>query len=268
MLTDTTVYYVQATDVYGGAQFSGGSAYHTGTNQYSGGTTNAKTYFDVINSCTLQSVKVYTDTPGDRNIQLYDNTGAVIYNQVITVNPDTQVITLNWTLTPGTDYAIGTDEAYNLNIAGWNQVSPRFRRTNGGGIVYPYTIPNLVTITGNDLLNNFYYYFYDWKVKEAELNCTSALVPVTVYVGTTGLAELAQQGISIYPNPANDVLHIDLKNASEINFTITDFMGKVIKRTNFSASSNLIDVKTLSQGVYHLSMNTNGQHFVYRFVKQ
>lgn len=267
-LSDTTVYYVQATDVYGGALFSGGSTYHTGTNQYSGGTTNAKTYFDVINSCTLQSVKVYTDTPGDRNIQLYDNTGAVINNQVITINPDSQVITLNWPLSPGTGYSIGTDETYNLNIPTWNQVSPRFKRTNGGGIVYPYTIPNLVSITGNDLLNNFYYYFYDWKVQEAELNCTSALVPVTVFVGPTGLAELSKQGISIYPNPANNILHIDVKTAAEINFTITDFTGRVVKSQSANAASNKIDITKLSQGVYHLNISVNDQLYVYRFVKQ
>lgn len=268
VLTDTTIYYVQATDTYGGAQFSGGSTYHTGTNQYSGGTTNAKTFFDVTNLCTLQSVKVYTDTPGDRNIQLLDNTGAVVYNQVVTILPDTQVINLNWVLTPGTGYAIATDETYNLNIAGWNQVSPKLRRTNGGGIVYPYTVSNLLSITGNDLLNNFYYYFYDWKVKEAELNCTSALVPVTVFVGTTGITEIAQSGISIYPNPASSVLHIDIKDAAKVNYIISDFTGRIISNATLSASSNNVDIATLSQGVYHINMNTDGQNFVYRFVKQ
>jgi hypothetical protein len=45
---------------------------------------------------------------------------------------------------------------------------------------YPYTIPDLISITGSSEDENHYFYFYDWEVYE---QCASEAVPVTVMVG-------------------------------------------------------------------------------------
>lgn len=51
---------------------------------------------------------------------------------------------------------------------------------NKSGVLYPYQIVDLISITGNINGSNSYGYFYDWEVQPA--NCSSPRTPVTVEV--------------------------------------------------------------------------------------
>lgn len=51
---------------------------------------------------------------------------------------------------------------------------------NNSGANYPYTVANLITMTGSSAGNNFYYYLYDWEVQQD--SCVSGFVPVTASV--------------------------------------------------------------------------------------
>ena len=70
-------------------------------------------FFDVIKPCTLKTAKVYTDTPGLRRIELRNSADSLLQFLDVTIAPDSQIITLDFILSPGTDYYLTTDAAFN-----------------------------------------------------------------------------------------------------------------------------------------------------------
>lgn len=61
--------------------------------------------------------------------------------------------------------------------------------------------------------------------------------------------ESTENQLSIYPNPANEVLHINFLNSDSLEGIIKDIFGKVIKLT----SSSEIDIRDLDSGTYFFS---------------
>jgi hypothetical protein len=76
------------------------------------------------------------------------------------------------------------------------------------------------------------------------------------YVGTE---EPRQELISVYPNPAYDILHINgLQNA---DVTLYSTSGNVVlRKTNFSG--NTLDISNLSRGVYVIDIKLNNGQVV------
>ena len=73
--------------------------------------------------------------------------------------------------------------------------------------------------------------------------------------------------ISIYPNPANEILYIDckLKNAT---LFITDIIGNKIKQTNVENELTTLDISNLSKGVYFLNVKTTNNVITKKFIIQ
>lgn len=71
--------------------------------------------------------------------------------------------------------------------------------------------------------------------------------------------------VALYPNPAQDVLHLDLGNATIMTQAIiSDVNGQEVLR----ARENTIDVSSLSEGVYFISIEVEGMLSTGRFVKR
>lgn len=73
---------------------------------------------------------------------------------------------------------------------------------------------------------------------------------------TLGVSDFESDGFAIYPNPASDVMTIDLANETQAEVKFFDFTGKVVKSTSVNSSKNTIDVSDLSSGIYHVSVKT------------
>lgn len=72
----------------------------------------------------------------------------------------------------------------------------------------------------------------------------------------TGLVELPESPISVYPNPMINFFNIYVENKSNsiISFTIYDIQGKIImKKDNFEVK-NSVDVQQLVNGLYLLKL--------------
>ncbi|MDT0294506.1 T9SS type A sorting domain-containing protein [Mesonia ostreae] len=73
--------------------------------------------------------------------------------------------------------------------------------------------------------------------------------------------------IKIYPNPASNILNLDLKNNLKIkNINILSINGKRIKQ--FSSNLNYIDVSFLSQGIYFIEIVTSDSNYIIKFLKK
>lgn len=268
VLTNNTIYYAQSTEVFGGFLTATGQAYHTGNSQYSGsGATNALTYFDVLDNATLLSVKVYTDLPGTRLIELRDNAGNLVNSTSIDIQPDTQVIALNWSLTPGLNYSIGTNATVNQAIPTWGNDGPRLRRTNGN-VSYPYVISNILSINSSSQGNNLFYYFYDWQVQVAGVSCNSDRTPVNVFVTPNGINSLANEGMSIYPNPANSNITLHSNTSGKTVVNVFDATSRLVKSICYESAEKNIDITELPSGMYHIEVLKNNQSGNYKLVVQ
>ena len=76
--------------------------------------------------------------------------------------------------------------------------------------------------------------------------------------------------LSVYPNPATDILNININNANfkNSNLSIYDITGKQIITTNMNGANAQINIEGLSNGVYFLNVNNkNGYDVKVKFVK-
>lgn len=272
VITNTTTYYAEDVHSYGGSTANVGQAYHTGASNYNGTGTNGHLIFDVAQNSTLNSVKVYTDTPGNRTIELRDNLGAVITSLVVNVAIDTTVINLGFALTPGTGYQLGTNTADNNTVLTFN--SPQLMRSNTG-VVYPYTLAGgAVTINNSSAGTGLYYYFYDWNVTVDPTDvCISARTPATITVTPgSGVDPATGLSINVYPNPTSDFVNVEFTTpeSGEAMLSVFDMLGKKVYDLNLGVVDGTvirtINTSTYAKGVYNVKLTLNEKEYNTRVV--
>ncbi len=269
IISTTTTYYIDETTSYPGALGDVGPPDHTGASLYSSSsTTNGSVDFDVISACTLLTVKVYTNMAGTREILLQDASLTTINSLIINLPADTTVITLNFPLTPGTGYHLTTDGP--TNTTSFGTTSPRMQRSSSG-VSYPYTLAGFVSLTGSNQGPSFYYYFYDWKIQGATINCVSSpRVPVVATItNSTGITAIDENnGLTIFPNPASSEVNITFGyNMNETTvIEINDIAGRLVKTTSvenpIQGQTIKLDVEELNAGTYFISVTNKNNKLV------
>ena len=75
--------------------------------------------------------------------------------------------------------------------------------------------------------------------------------------------------LKMYPNPATDVLHIQVpSNDSEVNITLYDILGKQIQSHTVSNTNFTIDVSRLQKGVYMVTLTSPRLSETLKLIKQ
>jgi hypothetical protein len=255
IVNSTTLFYAENTTAYNGEQYTTGMVIPSGTSQYSGdNSTNATTTFDVSTTCVLKSVQVFTDLAGTRKLLLRNSNGDLLDSLVVNIEPDSMIIELNWNLEPGTGYTIGTDGATNQAISGWSNLSPRLKR-NSSGVAYPYTVTDVLSVTGSSFGATYYYYFYDWKVELPSYSCVSERAPAMVSIATA--IPSLENTVRIFPNPANDLLTLQAPTIQLASVQLIDALGRVqyqVMNTNLSQPLQ-INTTTLANGLYTIRVS-------------
>lgn len=262
-ITDSATYYAQSAAAFGADTLYVGQQDHLGSTYSGSNSTNSSIIFNVAEACVLKSVKVYTDTPGDRLIEWVNHNGSVVQSALVNIPINTNRIDLNFNLVPGNDYELTTNIAQNNLSFGYD--GPRLQRSNQG-VTYPYAIDNLVSLTGSPFGSDYYYYFYDWEVQKIPTYCNSSRTAVSVYVqdinGLSSPANTAQW--NVYPNPAATVLFISSRSfvAGNTLVQLLDVTGRVLQTipaTNLQAGASLaLDVSGFAKGIYLLRIAQGG----------
>ncbi len=255
VLTTTTTYWVENATSYGGGNAATGQPYHTGGSLYSSGATNGSLEFDVADNCVLASVKVYTTTAGDREIQLFNSVGTLLNSLQVNIPIDTTIVTLNFALTPGTGYYITTNGA--LNTTNFGSTNPQLRRSSSG-VAYPYSVSNVISVTGSNQGQGYYYYFYDWQITLPPTICSSVRIPVDAIMLITDAVTnfTAENNFSVFPNPADENVTVSFSNAGAQKSTVefVDATGRVISTSVLeNAAGNYkqtFDLSHFAKGVY------------------
>lgn len=278
VLNTTTTFYAQNNERYIGDTLNVGEANHLGVSNYSGSNnTNAITYFEVFKPLKIVSFKVYSDTPGNRLIEVKDQAGNVVAEKLIYI-PNTAAypnqnirINVNLELNPGM-YNLSTNADTNLTSLGYN--GPRLRRTSGPLISYPFSINNNISITGSSEGAALYYYFYDWEVELSKQVCVSERTPVDLVVLTdVGLDNFNSLGLEVYPNPTLATVQLkSIVDLQDVELHVFDMFGKNVMSLNkqsILANNPLqIDLGNFSKGIYLIKISNKDQVKSLRIIKQ
>lgn len=77
--------------------------------------------------------------------------------------------------------------------------------------------------------------------------------------------------ITLYPNPVNSILNIDVAGVVELpdNITIYNALGQTVKHWEVKSFSDFsVDVSSFADGIYLIKLSGQSQNKVFRFVKQ
>jgi len=78
--------------------------------------------------------------------------------------------------------------------------------------------------------------------------------------------EMSQAEINIYPNPANDMINVSLRDAKMEQFTITNMMGQIVLQGKLSKEN--INISSLKEGVYMIEFSSDKKKLVRRIIKK
>jgi len=164
-LSTTTDYYVEEV-IVPPSQYVGppDNTYGAGNN-YTG---NRHLIFDCYTPLTIVSVLVYAQGSKDRTIQLRRSNGAIIQDTTMYIQDGATRITLN--------FDVPVDNDLQLGISG----VPDLFRNNSTNTNYPYTLPGYLSITGSNAPADYYYFYYDWEVREPICISERAQVTATI----------------------------------------------------------------------------------------
>ncbi|MBI3518708.1 MAG: T9SS type A sorting domain-containing protein [Bacteroidetes bacterium] len=82
-----------------------------------------------------------------------------------------------------------------------------------------------------------------------------------------GIKELVLGQVSVYPNPATDVLFVSMTNLAMYSVSVTNLMGELVLQTDNNINTAGLNINELKQGVYILTITANGQQRKLKFVK-
>ena len=100
-------------------------------------------------------------------------------------------------------------------------------------------------------------------------NCSNSASQTVSVSLCTGIDEVANTFVSIYPNPANDELSINLDEAlNNSTIELYDSMGKLIINEKITAENTKLKIGYLPNGIYSVRVFSNGKQFVKRIIKE
>jgi hypothetical protein len=85
-----------------------------------------------------------------------------------------------------------------------------------------------------------------------------------VQISTVSLSEMTNNhGVKVYPNPAQNTIHIDNFNAYE-SYKIVDLQGKTLLANSIA---NTVNIESLEQGQYFIHLFNDNSYAVVKFIK-
>jgi hypothetical protein len=88
--------------------------------------------------------------------------------------------------------------------------------------------------------------------------------PITM---TSGLNELFDSKITLYPNPANQFVTIESVK-SEFKYQLMDLNGRVISMNKTFSKMHMIDISILSKGIYQVAITDGMNKITKQFIKE
>ncbi|MDP4271265.1 MAG: T9SS type A sorting domain-containing protein [Bacteroidota bacterium] len=109
---------------------------------------------------------------------------------------------------------------------------------------------------------------FKFKVTGSDGTSYTNTISIALLPANTSAVNMLENRVSIYPNPASDILVIE--NAQAGAFRIFDALGHTVLAGNInqSGASDKINIAALNTGVYVLKLTNDSKSAIYKFVKK
>ena len=99
-----------------------------------------------------------------------------------------------------------------------------------------------------DVTGPLHYSFSEWKIEPRDVNDVSVASSIAERFGTA---------VTVYPNPASDLLFVHVEGVSErTTFQINDLSGRIVMEGLLLGDRPTIDMNSLSTGTYMLTLRS------------
>ncbi|MGE0560478.1 MAG: T9SS type A sorting domain-containing protein [Flavobacteriales bacterium] len=88
-----------------------------------------------------------------------------------------------------------------------------------------------------------------------------------IHYSTTSVEELFASQFNVYPNPFNEVIHIENKSTTEINYQLIDIYGKILISESASTSNFQLSTSNFSKGIYFLTITQDSKTLTKKLIK-
>jgi hypothetical protein len=153
------------------------------------------------------------------------------------------LITQNWTLSNNQCYTFTINDSSGDGIC---------CRSNGNGYYDIKTNNNTTTVKSGG-------------------NFTSREI-TTFTIGTLGINSFAAlNALYLYPNPANDIIHINVPNEYDLpkSLTINNSLGQIVDQKEVSSKTDLfLNTSSLRKGVYFITISKETESKTLQFIKK
>lgn len=100
-------------------------------------------------------------------------------------------------------------------------------------------------------------------------DCGSETLTQSITIqNTASLEENQIAGLSIYPNPANDLLTIEMTSTEVANVTIFSVTGSKVHEIESISGTTKVDVKNWNKGIYLVHITSNGKTSITKLIVQ
>ncbi len=188
--------------------------------------------------------------PGQYCVTVTDGIGCTA-SDCVTIGPDCAGLAVNVT---ATDESLdGADDGTAVAIA------------SGGTTPLTFAWSNSATTDSIGGLSDGSY-----CVTVSDANSCTATACDTVAAGGVGIFSIAEAGINLFPNPAQNIVTIELKNAEPFRFRLFDAKGKMVMEEMLTSKINAISLRDLPSGNYlvELKQAATGKTFSAKLLKE
>ncbi len=269
MIDASKLFYVEDRNIMAGVNGGVGMENHQGTD-YSGNlNSNNQLIFDALQSFILDSLKVYTDFPGERKIVILDSDGNELNSAIIDVPEGETMVYVGMEVPEGTDLVMTTDETVNFGSLGVG--GPRLKRSSQG-VNYPYEYQDYASIKSSNFGENWYYYFFDWRISTPDITCAGDRIPVEVWLDTdVATIDFGKtKDVKVFPNPTDGniavQLNFDIQGSAQLR--LTDMTGKAVMENSAVNQMTELSLNHLPKGVYLLQVIHGGNVYSGKVVLQ
>ncbi len=107
----------------------------------------------------------------------------------------------------------------------------------------------------------------DVTVSDEAGNTATKQAVITV-MGSSGIIDLEESGVSFFPNPVQDLLTIETGKFSQLQVKVTSLNGEVLISTSLNGeNSSQMDLSSLQKGIYFITFSSGETMTIRKIVK-